>query len=247
LRWNQLIERTLFGTAIVQQPPRQPDAEVHTLAACVRRDGGRSLHAVVVADVDLMGEQFFELRRRGVEQLRFDNVTFLLNAVDELAGDRSFIALRKRRPRHRTLEALEARTRVYEQQRVKQTEEAEATAAVRLAEAQARLEAAVRELERRTDLDERTREIMIQNLRSAEERRLQVARANIEDERNRQVENARIAMEASVRRIQNTVKLLAVALPPVPAFAIFLLVSARKLRRERLRLARERLIVRQLT
>lgn len=245
LRWNQLVERTLFGTAIVQQPPRQPDAEVHTLAARVRGQGGRPLNAIVVADVDLMGEQFFELRRRGVEQLRFDNVTFLLNAVDELAGDRSFIALRKRRPRHRTLEALEARTRVYEEQRAKQTEEAEATAAARLAEAQARLDAAVRQLERRQDLDERTREIMIQNLRAAEERRLQVARANIEDERNRQVENARIAMEASIRRIQNTVKLLAVALPPVPAFVIFLLVSARKLRRERMRLARERLIVRQ--
>ncbi len=244
LRWSQLVQRTLFGTALVQDVPRKADSQVHTLAAHVRRDGGRTLNAVVVADSDFIGEQFFELRRRGVEALRFDNVTFILNAVDELTGDRSFIALRKRRPRHRTLEALEARTRVYEEQRVKQTEEAQATAATRLAEAQARLDAAVRELERRTDLDEQTRQIMIQNLRSAEERRLQVARANIEDERDRQIENARISMEASVRRIQNTIKLLAVALPPVPAFLIFLFVSLRKLRRERLRVGAGRLLER---
>jgi ABC-2 type transport system permease protein len=85
---------------------------------------------------------------------------------------------------------------------------------------------------------------MIQNLRSAEERRLQVARANIEDERDRQIENARISMEASVRRIQNTIKLLAVALPPVPAFLIFIFVSLRKLRRERMRVAAGRLLER---
>ena len=244
LRWNQLVQRTLFGTALVQDLPRKADPEVYPLAARVRRDEGRSLNAVVAADVDLIGEQFFELRRRGVEGLRFDNVTFILNAVDELAGDRSFIALRKRRPRHRTLEALESRTRVYEEQRAKQAEEAQATAATRLAEAQARLDLAVREVERRADLDEQTREIMIRNLRGAEERRLQVARANIEDERDRQIENARIAMEASVRRIQSTIKLLAVALPPVPAFLVFIVVSLRKLQRERLRLSTDRLIVR---
>lgn len=244
LRWSQLVQRTLFGTVLVQDPPRKADPEIYALAAHVRRDGGRSLNAVVVADADFIGEQFFDLRRRGVEGLRFDNVTFILNAVDELAGDRSFIALRKRRPRHRTLEALEARTRVYEEQRVKQTEEAQATAAARLAEAQARLDAAVRDIERRTDLDEQTRQIMIQNLRAAEERRLQVARANIEDERDREIENARISMEASVRRIQNTIKLLAVALPPVPAFVIFIFVSLRKMRRERMRVAAGRLLER---
>ena len=32
----------------------------------------------------------------------FDNVTFVLNALDELAGDDRFIPIRSRRPRHRT-------------------------------------------------------------------------------------------------------------------------------------------------
>ncbi len=94
----------------------------------------------------------------------------------------------------------------------------------------------------RPDLDEQTRQIMIENLRAAEERRLQVARANIEDERDRQIENSRASMEASVRRIQNTIKLLAVGLPPIPAFVIFVLVSLRKLKRERVSISTDRLV-----
>ncbi|MCP5110992.1 MAG: ABC transporter permease, partial [bacterium] len=148
-RWNQLVRRSLFGVGLTQGLPHKPDDKIYTLAARVAREGDQPLNAVVVADADMMGEQFFELRRRGIENLRFDNVTFLLNAVDELAGDGSFIELRKRRPKHRTLEAVEARTRVYEQQRVEQTEEAQATAEGRLEEAQARLDATVAELQAR--------------------------------------------------------------------------------------------------
>jgi ABC-2 type transport system permease protein len=189
-----------------------------------------------------MGEQFFELRRRGIENLNFDNVTFLLNAVDQLAGDPSFIALRKRRPKHRTLEAVEARTRTYEAQRLKDTQEAEALAEQRLNEAQARLDRAVREIEQRPDLDEQTRQIMISNVRSVENRRLTVARTNIEDEKQRQIEASRADMENSIRGIQNTIKLMAVALPPIPAFVLFVFVSIRRLRRERIGVPVDRLL-----
>ena len=243
LRWNQLVQRSLFGTVLMQGISHKPDEEIYALAARLTRQGAPGpLNAIVVADADMMGEQFFQLRRQGIENLSFDNVTFLLNAVDELAGDSSFIALRKRRPKHRTLEAVEARTRVYEERRTKETEEAQANAESRLAEAQARLDAAVEQLRRRPDLDEQTRQIMIQNLQSAEERRLQVARANIEDERDRQIANARVSMEASVRRIENTIKLLAVGLPPIPAFIVLIFVSLRKLKRERVRISTDRLI-----
>jgi ABC-2 type transport system permease protein len=242
--WNRLVVRTFFGTQLATGLPHEADEESYTVAARVRREGDSPVHAVVVADADMMGEQFFDLRRRGIEGLNFDNVTLLLNAVDDLAGDEAFIALRKRRPRHRTLEAVEARTRVYEEQRQQQTEEAQATAEKRLAEAQARLDAAVESLRRRPDLDDQTREIMISNLQRTEERRLQVARANIEDARDRQIEDARISMEASVRNIQNTIKLLAVGLPPIPALVVLVIVSLRRLRLERMRISTDRLVER---
>jgi ABC-2 type transport system permease protein len=83
---------------------------------------------------------------------------------------------------------------------------------------------------------------MISNLESVENRRLTVARANIEDEKQRQIEDSRAEMESSIRGIQNTIKLLAVALPPVPAFVLFVLVSIRRLRRERIGVPSDRLV-----
>jgi ABC-2 type transport system permease protein len=243
LRFDQLVERTLFGVALRTGLPHTPDKEGYVVAARIKgKTAEGPVNAIVIADVDMMGEQFFELRRRGVENLNFDNVTFLLNAVDELAGDKSFIALRKRRPRHRTLEAVEAKTRVFDEQRLQETQLAQATADQRLKEAQARFDAAVREVQQRTDVDEQTKQIMISNIQSVENRRLAVARANIEDERLRQIELSRANMEASVRGIQNTIKLVAVVLPPIPAFLLFVFVSLRRLRRERIGVLRERLV-----
>ena len=246
VRFDQVVQRSLFGIAINQDAPHNPDDGHHVLAARIQGKGRSGpLNAIVIADADLMSEQFFELRRRGVENLNFDNVTFLLNCVDQLAGDPSFIALRKRRPKERTLEAVEARTRTYEAQRLRESEQAEALADQRLKEAQARLDRSVREVEQRGDLDEQTKQVMIANLRSAENRRLDVARANIEDEKQRQIEDSRAEMENSIRGIQNTIKLMAVVLPPIPAFIVFLIVSVRRLRRERIGVPVDRLLAKE--
>ena len=56
------------------------------------------INVVAIADLDFIGEQFFELRRRKIEDLEFDNVPFVLNCVDMLAGDESFVRLRRKRP-----------------------------------------------------------------------------------------------------------------------------------------------------
>jgi len=246
VRWDDLVQRSMFGVAINPDAPHNPDDGNHVLAARIQGKGSAGpLNAIVIADADLMSEQFFELRRHGVENLNFDNVTFLLNCVDRLAGDPSFIALRKRRPKQRTLEAVEARTRTYEAQRLHESEQAEALADQRLKEAQARLDRAVAEVERRGDLDEQTKEVMIANLKSAENRRLEVARTNIDDEKQRQIEDSRAEMENSIRGIQNTIKLMAVALPPIPAFLVFLIVSVRRLRRERIGVPVDRLVAKE--
>jgi gliding motility-associated transport system permease protein/gliding motility-associatede transport system auxiliary component len=228
----------VFGVAINQNLKHVPEETKQVLA--MRVSG--PVNAVIVADVDLMGEQFFELRRQGIENLNFDNVTFLLNAVDQLADDTAFIALRKRRPRHRTLEAVEARTRAYESQRLEEMRQAEAIADTRLKEAQSRLDKSVREIEQRKDLDDQAKQVMIANVQAVENRRLQVARTTIEDEKQRQIDVSRADMENSIRGIQNTIRLMAVLLPPIPAVLLFLLVSVRQLARERIGVPVDRLI-----
>lgn len=59
---------------------------------------------IAVADLDVFSDTFYGLRLKeneAMDQFNFDNITFLLNCVDDLAGDDTYIALRGRRPRHR--------------------------------------------------------------------------------------------------------------------------------------------------
>jgi ABC-2 type transport system permease protein len=67
-----------------------------------------TIRAVVVADIELLDGRIFGLRNRPDEVfgLDFDNVTFALNVLDQLAGDDRFLDIRKRKPRHRTLERI---------------------------------------------------------------------------------------------------------------------------------------------
>ncbi len=60
-------------------------------------DNPYKLNVVYVADVDLISDWFFVMRNLGELNLHFDNVPFVLNAVDVLAGDRTFLDLRQRR------------------------------------------------------------------------------------------------------------------------------------------------------
>ncbi len=240
--WFRLVQNSIFGQQISTSLPHEVDEARYTIAARAQGDADGEPNGIVIADVDLMGEQFFQLRAQGVENLQFDNVTFLLNAVDQLAEDESFIALRKRRRRHRTLESVEAMTKSYEDARVEDTREAETAAEEQLEAAQARLNDAVAALEARTDLDLQTKRIMIANQQQIENRRLTVAQRNIEDGKQRRIERSRADMEASVRGIQNTIKIAAVALAPVPAFLLFVVMSLRRKRREEASLSRDRLV-----
>ena len=83
---------------------------------------------------------------------------------------------------------------------------------------------------------------MIANQEKAENRRLAVSRTNIEEEKQRLIGKSRADMESSIRDIQNAIKFLAAALPPVPAFALFLVVSVRRLRREKIGVGADRLV-----
>ena len=71
---------------------------------------GDKINVIYVADADIISDWFFFVRERKQFHLNLDNVTFVLNAVDYLADDKAYIALRKRRPKHRTLTKVEEQT-----------------------------------------------------------------------------------------------------------------------------------------
>ncbi len=191
------------------------------------------VNMIVVADLDFIGDQFFAIRQQAPGGLSFDNVTFFLNALDTLVGEDSFIELRSRRARHRTLERLEAQTAGFLDQRTRDERQAEQEAEAALTEAQARLNERVAALQNRGDIDSQTMQIMVRNLEEVESRRLEVLSTNIETEKQIKIQASRETMVSQLRRIQTTIRMFAILLPPIPVLLGGVAVLARRRRRER--------------
>ena len=216
--------------------PAEPaaDAEPAAEAAADAGDAATgSVDLIVIADLDFVGEQFFAIREQGIADLNFDNVTFFLNAMDVLVEDESFINLRNRRARHRTLERVEAQTAQFTEQRTQEEQQAEEEAEQAIEEAQARLDARVEELRGRTDIDAQTKQIMVRNLEEVENRRLSVLSTNIEAEKDAKIQASRETMESQIRQIQTSIQTFAVLLPPIPVFVVGVAILLRRQRRER--------------
>jgi ABC-2 type transport system permease protein len=270
--WDGLVSRGMFGMQLNPNVRRARSPDLYTLAMQVtgtlppaekkkdqeatNTNGAedaakpdaeqppkeRHINVIVVSDADIISETFFQLRRQGVEELNFDNVTFALNCIDQLAGDESFVALRKHRPHHRTLTRVEASTKEFAEKTRGETEAAEAQATAKLADAQQRLDKKVDEVRQRKDLDERTQRIMLQSLQESENRRFEVVKANIQREKEQSIAKAKTNMEMAVAGIQHGIKWRAAILPPIPALVLAIVMFAYRYNREKISVAERRLV-----
>jgi ABC-2 type transport system permease protein len=188
---------------------------------------------IAIADIDFISDAFFQLRASAATTATFDNVTFFLNAIDLMARDQSFIDLRNRQARHRTLERLEAQTSTFMDQRAKEEQQAQNDARTALEEARNRLKKRVEDLNARTDLDAIAKQIMVRNVEETENRQLRVFEQNLVQARDVRIRAARETMETQIRGIRTRIRALAVLLPPLPVLAMGILLFVRRARRER--------------
>ncbi|WP_435007494.1 Gldg family protein [Tundrisphaera lichenicola] len=249
LPFSEVVQQSFMGISGFNQARRHfPSNQEYTLAARVqgkpeaapipnepaKKDDkpAPEIKAIVIADLDLISDMFFEMRRRKMDNLDFDNVAFVLNCVDVLAGDDAYIALRKRRPQHRTLTRLEEQLKQFIRQSQVETKQADEEAQAALDIAQKSLDAKVAQIRDNKELDERTREIKLLALEKVENRRLDVKKAEIEDEKRRKVQDSKASMEQSTREIERQVRIAAFIAAPLPALLLAGLVFGRRAGRE---------------
>lgn len=201
----------------------------------------QKIDVVLVADIDWIAPQIFQLRAMGKDpdatgqiDFKFQNVPFVLNILDELAGDDRFIDLRKRTQAHRILTKVEEAT---EKQRTASLDEQSKffnDARQQIETAQDEFSKKMADLQNQKDLDPRVKEQRMEQERIRLERIRNVRIAAFEKDRNIKVKQSERELAAKIRSVQDRYKLLAVLLPPILPIllAFFVFFHRRKAEQE---------------
>jgi len=207
-------------------------------------------NVIYVADLDILSDYFFQLRnqpiQRGIEY-HFQNMSFVLNIVDALAGETTFLGLRNRRLRHVTLGEIEAQKEVELQKvfEINNQFELDHQQALETAKVEAKkklrpLENEIKEIIARRDQKKSydaaalsaKQGILKQQQQEQEEKRA-VKDQELQNELNENKRQAGLNAEQKIQEIQRKYKLAAVIIPVIPPFLLGLFVYTRRRLRER--------------
>ncbi|MDC0646182.1 Gldg family protein [Opitutales bacterium] len=201
-------------------------------------DGNQTnqINVILVADVDMLADPFFNIRSRGPESdfpLDVDNVTLALNLIDDLSGETSLLEIRNRRRLHRTLEEFE-----------KSIEEAREVASRNIQEAESSIQAILQDENRK--LNEALADVQnnqgsmtqgqFMQVLQTEAAKLQKNMAKRERElrqtTNVKIKDAERKRDREIREKQRSIQRLSVFIPPLPLLLIAIFVFYKKRRAE---------------
>jgi ABC-2 type transport system permease protein len=226
--------------------------------AAADQNGGNNqndLNVILVADADMLASLFFDSRaRRSPDselQIDTDNVTFVLNALDVLAGDMRFVPLRNKRPLHRPLERIVEQTQQARDKTEaalneykKASQEQEAKLEQDLKNTKESLEAELQKLQKQENADPKLLQekgIDLSLQLQVAERRKDATVEHLRQTAQRQIEKADSELVASVRSVQDGYKLWSVILPPIPPLLVAFFVYFHRRGKEREGVAKARL------
>ena len=236
------------GVEINHNPPRVVTGEAYTLAAHITgRDvkDRKGVNVIFVADADIISNQLFTLEsQQQLPNLRIDNVKFVLNCVDVLAGESAYIDLRKRRPQLRTLTALQAVSDDFRKAQTDERGKADAEAKDQLSKAQKRLDEKIEEIEKNPALTPSQKKQQIEIARETEQRKLEVMRANIEREKAQKIERIEAKTKQQIRAYEDWIRWWCILLPPIPAFVLGVIVLSSRINAEHRNVEADRLVKR---
>jgi len=226
--------------------------------AAGKSDGKGGINAIYVTDIDLLSSQFVQMRNEPnlmIQKFRFDNVPFVCNLVDAVAGETRFLDIRKRKPKHSTLRmvefrASEARKAQGEANEKKQAEydkavkDADNNKEKAVAEFQKQLDELRKKQQQGEEVDAGKVQAAMQQLamstRTAE-RAADVTKARLARERDLELAKIERDRDRQIQQIQNDYKLQATIFPPILPLLVGLVVWARRRIREREGVSRTRM------
>jgi ABC-2 type transport system permease protein len=218
----------------------------------------RPIKAVYVADVDCM-HPFFSENRKKPEQfadldLRVQNITFVLNIVDVLVGEKDYPAIRSHEPQHISLKLFEDQAEKFRQAQAEDQKkyQEDFNNAIREAEdeiqtSMLKFQEKVERLQREGPTDPSKQAELIaavqqlQMQRAALERKFAIRREKMEGKRDDNIKESQREAETQVLKLQNFYKTLAVVLPPIPPLLVGIGVFVSRRVREREGISKSRL------
>ncbi len=235
VRKSDLFQMDFFGMGpqinrYARRERRNTDLNVAVRVTSRPAEGkDKGANVIYVADLDLVGNQFFQIRRQMADPTyRFDNVTFVLNCIDTLVGDESLIELRKRRPILRKLDRVEDAQRRFEDAWTAEKAKAETEAAEALAAAQARLDDAVRKIREDGSLDDTAKETKIIEQQQVENRKLDAEKARIEDAKKKKLQQATHDRDVARAGVHDTYRVSTLVFGVLPGVLLGLFTFLRR-------------------
>ncbi|MGL4944294.1 MAG: Gldg family protein [Thermoguttaceae bacterium] len=206
------------------------------------------VNVVLVADCDLLADGIFEMRSRGNEpgagiNLDFDNVTFVLNAIDAVAGDDRFLDVRNRRPQHRTLVRFDRATDTIRQSIAGRRDDIQKQYDAKRKGEEEKLTEMVKKVEddyKSRQMNETEVAIKVATEVAAAQKRLDLSREKFSRELSLELEKADVELNESIRAIQGKYKFYAIVFPPIPPLLIGIGVLCYRRIRERERVPASR-------
>jgi len=223
-----------------------------------KKEGEKPIKAVYVADVDCLTRTFVDLRNRPpmLEEIKFQfqNITFVLNAIDVLAGETNYPQIRRHVPSFSTLRLVEEQADIARQEEATKRSEFSKNFNEAIAKAEEENSKAERDFKDRIeklfkdgmldaskfqDLQQLQIEAAMRQQNTA--KRFKVEKDRLQRERDTGIRNARREADEAIAKIQNYYKLLAVFVPPIPPLLVGIIVMVSRRLREREGISKNRL------
>jgi ABC-2 type transport system permease protein len=228
------------------------------IAAGDTANAAKPIKAVYVSDIDCMSSTFLDIRNRPPElenvNFQFQNITFLLNMIDVLAGETRYPEIRRHVPTYSTLRLVEMKA-----EEARKEEEKKRTAFSNdfkktIADAEEQNAKSERELRDKIEklqsdgavdpqkVSELQRMVQIENIKKAQlVKKFQVEKDRLQRTRDQGIREARRQADEEIRKIRGMYKWLAVFIPPIPPLIVGIVVLVSRRLREREGISKSRL------